>query len=120
MKEKTNMERFMEKKAGATRLSDFSRRVTEFFKGDEMRYIVLFDMIAESDRSQCETLEQLLLKTRETTNERIPTILGYTQRELDIIDFFLDVVNCHFRYGLKDNIDVSPAKQPDGFGVVNI
>jgi len=119
MKEKTNMERFLEKKAGATNLSDFSRRTTEFFDGDDSRYIVLFDLISESDRSQCETLEFLLLKARDSMKEKISTIKCYTQKELDVVDFFLEFISYRFVYGLKDTTDVSPVKQPDGFGVVN-
>ena len=120
MKEKTNMERFLEKKASASfkRLSNFSNNMDEFFKDDEMRYIVLFDMISESDRSQCEMLELLLLKTRDGIKEKIGTIKYYTQRELDVVNFFLDFINFHFVYGLKD-YDATPVSQPEGFGVVN-
>jgi len=121
MKEKTNMERLLEIKAGASykRLSTFGNRIDEFFKDDEMRYIVLFDMIAESDRSQCEMLEAMLLKTRDGIKEKIGTIKGYTQRELDVVNFCLDFINYHFVYGLEDHFDASPESQPDGFGVVN-
>ena len=118
MKEKTNMEIFKEKKAGATSLSVFRDRMIEFFKEDEMRYIVLFDAISESDRFQCETLEVLLLKTRDGIKEKIGTIKSYTQRELDVVNFFLDFINFHFAYGFED-YDATPVSQPEGFGVVN-
>ena len=114
------MEIFLEKKADATKLSDVNKKMDEFFKGDDSRYIVLFDMISESDRFQCEILEALLLKTKENIKENMLTLGCYSQNELDVVNFFLEFLDVHFIYGLKDDVDFSPTKQPDGFGVVNI
>lgn len=88
------------------KISDRKKLFEGFMKEDDRKYLLLFQIIGESDIKEAELLECLLLRTFDSIKDELAMSDFYTKQDLTDINFFLQFIKIHISKLEHENVDL--------------